>query len=127
MKKQNTELPRIDLVPLLDALFCTLFFYMAFSFFSSPAPAKHVPVKKAIHSKQPAQKAAHVWVKEDGSILVNGSMMQKAQLISFFKENKSSFKLTSVGGDDNVRVEDIQTVIHWLKSSGVTSISFRVK
>lgn len=127
MKKQNTELPRIDLVPLLDALFCTLFFYMAFSFFSSPAPAKHVPVKKAIHSKQPAQKAAHVWVKEDGSILVNGSMMQKAQLISFFSKNKNVFKLISVGGDDNVRVEDIQTVIHWLKSSGVTSISFRVK
>lgn len=127
MKKQNTELPRIDLVPLLDALFCTLFFYMAFSFFSSPAPAKHVPVKKAIHSKQPAQKAAHVWLGENGSISVNGKVMQREHIISFFKKNKGSFKIVSVGGDDNVRVEDIQTVIRWLKSSGVTSISFRVK
>lgn len=127
MKKRNTELPRIDLVPLLDALFCTLFFYMAFSFFSSTAPAKHVPVKKAVHSKQPAQKSTHVWVGERGSITVNGTVMKKEQIISFFKKNKGSFRLVSVGGDDNVRVENIQTVIRWIKSSGVTSISFRAK
>lgn len=127
MKKRTADLPAIDLIPLLDALFCTLFFYMAFGFFTSAPPAKELPVKKTVQSKTSVKKAAHVWVKEGGEVFVNGSPMQKAQMISFFSKNKNQFMFVSVGGDGNARVEEIQTVIHWLKSSGVSSISFRVK
>lgn len=129
MRKKRIDLPRIDLIPLIDTLFCILFFYMTFAVFS-PA-VKHVSVPAKKNSKQnaetPAGKTVHVWVRESGHIFVDGKELQKEELFSFFRQNNKQISFVSVGGEDDVRVGEILRVIGWLKGTGVSNIGFRAR
>lgn len=129
MTKRKTNLPEINLIPLIDTLFCILFFYMTFAIFSPSLKQNVVSAQKTARqdAKVAGKKVVHVWVKEGGHVLVDGREFKKDKFFLFFRQNKERFSFVSVGGENDVRVREILQVINWLKEAGVSKINFRTK
>ncbi len=129
MRKRKTNLPEVNLIPLIDTLFCILFFYMTFAIFSPSLRKNVISAQKTArqNAKMTEKKGIHVWVKEGGHVLVDGKEFKEGEFFLFFKQNKERFSFVSVGGENDVRVGEILQVINWLKEAGVSKINFRTK
>lgn len=124
----NAEPEQIQMVPLIDILFVTLFFFMVVSAYSSIESEIDVtlPTASSAAPQQRAQGEIYINLRKDGRVVLNDREMSIAELQDVLNRVAELFPGGSViiRGDRETALANAVAVLNCCRNADIPNVSF---
>jgi biopolymer transport protein ExbD len=127
MRYMEVRKARIEIIPMIDIMLFLLVFFamMTLKMIPTSGHVTRLPTSSTA-VKIPPPKLL-VEISQDGSLLVDGTVMSPVQLTALLRQSDSSKTAVTIAGNDSASLQQVMSVIDAIKLGGATEIGLSTR